>query len=255
MVRIYAPRRRFAGLLVSLLLICGLAGAVYAMAVQPVVLDLTTAGRGMSQVITVDNTFDRPLPVELHIEALELTPDGVRATGQDTGELAVFPPQAVIQPGQRQAFRVQYVGDPALARSRHFFVTVSQLPVQTGDAVSNIQLLYNFQVLVSVSPEGARPAITIPSAEVGRDAEGAPVPVLSVANGSAAHGYLSRGRVTVAQQDAGGREIFRQQLSGPEIQQSVGYGLIGGEQTRRITLPLRLPSADGRVTATFTPDT
>ena len=36
-----------------------------AMTVQPVVLDLQTSGRGMSQVITVENTFSTPLPVEL----------------------------------------------------------------------------------------------------------------------------------------------------------------------------------------------
>jgi len=245
-------RRSFAAL--AAILFVGLAGVVYAMAVQPVVIDLTTSGSGMSQVITVDNTFDRPLPVELRVESLELTADGVRATGQDSGELAVFPPQAMIRPGQRQAFRVQYVGEPALERSRHFFVTAAQLPVQTEDAGSNVQLLYNFQVLVSVSPAGVRPAITIPSVEIGRDAEGNPVPVLTVANGSAAHGYLSRGRVTLVQQDAGGREVFRQQVSGPDMQQTIGYGLIGGQQTRRVTLPVRLPSADGRVTAQFTPD-
>ena len=245
--------RRSFGVLAAILIV-GVASAVYAMAVQPVVIDLTTSGSGMSQVITVDNTFDRPLPVELRIEALELTPDGVRATGQDSGELVVFPPQALIRPGQRQAFRVQYVGEPALERSRHFFVTAAQLPVQTEEAGSNVQLLYNFQVLVSVSPAGVRPAITIPSAEIGRDAEGNPVPVLNVTNGSAAHGYLSRGRVTIVQQDAGGREIFRRQVSGPDMQQTIGYGLIGGQQTRRITLPVRLPSPDGRVTAQFTPD-
>lgn len=253
MTRLRLPRRP-AAILASFLLMLGLASAVYAMAVQPVVLDLTTAGRGMSQVITVDNTFDRPLPVELRVEGLELTADGVRATGQDPGDIAVFPPQAMIQPGQRQAFRVQYVGDPGIGRSSHYFVTVSQLPVQTGEASSNIQLLYNFQVLVSVSPEGARPAITIPSAEIGRNAEGAPVPVLTVANSSAAHGYLSRGRVQVIQQDANGREIFRQEMSGPAIQQSVGYGLIGGQQTRRVTLPITLPGAEGRITAQYTPD-
>src|SRR3546814_14277075 len=77
------------------------------MVVQPVVIDLTTSGRTMSQVITVENTFDKPLPVEMRIEGLDLTPDGVNATGKDPGELSVFPPQALIQPGQRQSFRVQ----------------------------------------------------------------------------------------------------------------------------------------------------
>jgi P pilus assembly chaperone PapD len=226
----------------------------WSMTVQPVVIDLETSGRAMSDVIIVENTFDRVLTVEITAQTLELTEDGVRATGEDTGELAVFPPQATIQPGERQNFRVQYVGDPALAKSKHFYVTVAQLPVQTSESGSNIQLLYNFQVLVSVAPSGAKPAITITSAEIGRDAEGAAVPVIVASNSSAAHGYLSRGRLEVVQRDAAGKEVFREELSGPEIQQSLGYGLIGGSQSRRVTLPAHLPTAEGTVTAKFTPD-
>lgn len=247
-------RRNFMVAAAASLAVLGISTAVYAMTVQPVVIDLTTSGRGMSQTITVDNTFDRPLPIELRVEALDLVADGVRPTGRDTGELAFFPPQALIQPGQRQNFRVQYVGDPALARSKHFFITVAQLPVQTTDTQSNIQLLYNFQVLVSVSPEGVKPALSIASAEIGKDAEGATAPVITVSNASAAHGYLSRGRVRVVQFGANGREVFSKQFTGPELQQTIGYGLIGGGQTRRIVLPVKLPQADGRIEAQFTPE-
>lgn len=254
MTEAMARYRRGGALLLTMLLFIGLAGALYAMAVQPVVIDLTTSGRGMSQVITVDNSFDKPLPVEIRTEGLELTAEGVRATGKDTGELAVFPPQAMIQPGQRQSFRVQYVGDPALQGSRHFFVTVAQLPVQTAQSGSNVQLLYNFQVLVSVSPQDAKPALAIASAEIGKGADGTPAPVLTITNAAKAHGYLSRGRLQIVQQDAGGKEVFRQQLTGPEIQQTLGYGLVGAGQSRRITLPVTLPGASGRITAQFTPD-
>ncbi|SEH18820.1 P pilus assembly protein, chaperone PapD [Sphingopyxis sp. YR583] len=246
--------KSFGGALVAVAIAAAVSVAAYAMVVQPVVIDLTTSGRTMSQVITVENTFDKPLPVEMRIEGLELTPDGVNATGKDPGELSVFPPQTLIQPGQRQSFRVQYVGDPGLARSKHYFVTAAQLPVQTNDTQSNVQLLYNFQVLVSVSPDGVKPTLSIASAEIGKDAEGHPAPVIVVANASAAHGYLSRGRVRVIQFAPDGKEIFRKEISGPELQQTLGYGLIGGGQTRRMTLPIRLPQPGGRIEAQFTPD-
>ena len=250
-----SPGRAASGLALTLAIgTAGLPAALHAMTVQPVVIDLATSGRAMSDVIIVENTFDRPLAVELEVQALELTPEGVHATGQDTGELAVFPPQASIQPGQRQNFRVQYVGDPALQRSKHFYVTVAQLPVQQASGESNIQLLYNFQVLVSVAPAGARPSISVTSATIGQNDEGATVPVITAQNSSAAHGYLSRGRVQIIQQDASGREIFRRDMSGPEVQQSLGYGLIGGGQSRQVTLPTPLPAASGTVTVKYTAD-
>lgn len=225
-----------------------------AMTVQPVVIDLKTSGREMSQVVTVENTFANPLPVELTVQELRLTDDGVAATGKDPGDLLVFPPQALIQPGQTQTFRVQYVGDPALAASRHYYITVAQLPVKLPEGQSAIQILYNFQVLASVSPSGAKPQLEVKSAQVVKDANGKPVAMLTVGNSSPVHGYLSANKVRLVEKDAAGKEQFKRTLSGPEIQQTVGFGLIGAGQTRKVTIPIELPLADGVVEASITPE-
>ena len=225
--------------------------AAEAMTVQPVVIDLQTAGRDMSQTITVENTFATPLPVELTVQELELGTDGVKQTGKDPGDLLVFPPQAIIQPGQTQTFRVQYVGDPALAKSKHYYVTVAQLPIKLPEGQSAIQILYNFQVLISVAPGGVKPKIAIQSAEIGTSADGKPVAILTVVNDSPAHGYLSNGRIRLVEKDKSGEQVFSRTLSAAEIQQTMGFGLIGGGQTRRVTVPLVLPSAEGTVEASY----
>ena len=223
-----------------------------AMTVQPVVLDLQTAGRGMSQVITVENTFSTPLPVELQIQQLELTEDGVQLTGVDPGDLLVFPPQALIQPGQTQSFRVQYVGDPDLQESKHYYITVAQLPVKLPEGQSAIQILYNFQVLVSIGPQGGKPAIAVVDSAVSDDA-GHHNPLITVRTDSANYGYLSQGKLRVVARDAAGNEVARETLNGPEIQQRMGFGLIGGHQTRKVRLPVELPTAAGTVEVTFSP--
>jgi P pilus assembly chaperone PapD len=228
--------------------------AASAMTVQPVVIDLQTAGREMTQVVTVENTFSTPLPVELTVQELELTPDGVKQTGRDPGDLLVFPPQAIIEPGQTQTFRIQYVGDPALAKSKHYDVTVAQLPVKLPEGQSAIQILYNFQVLVSITPNGVKPKIMVQGAEIGKDGAGKPVAVLTVTNESPAHGYLANGRLRIVEKDASGRQVFSKTLSGAEIQQTMGFGLIGGGQSRRVVVPVELPSAEGTVEASFSLD-
>lgn len=230
------------------------AQAALAMTVQPVVIDLKTAGRDMSQVITVENTFATALPVELTVQELELTSDGVKQTGKDPGDLLIFPPQAIIQPGQTQAFRVQYIGDPALAKSKHYYVTVAQLPVKLPEGQSAIQILYNFQVLVSITPTGTKPKISVQAAGLTKTDDGKTLPVLTVTNDSPAHGYLSNGRLRVVEKDKSGAQVFSKTLSGAEIQQTMGFGLIGGGQTRRVTVPMELPSADGTVEASFSLD-
>jgi fimbrial chaperone protein len=225
-----------------------------AITVQPVVIDLSTAGRDMSQVITVENTFATPLTVELKIEDLSFDENGAHGTGKDPGDLLIFPPQAIIQPGDTQSFRVQWVGDPDLKASKHYYVTVAQLPVQLPSGQSAIQILYNFQVLVSVKPMGGKPNIKIASAEVGKDAKGAPIPVLMVENDSATHGYLSQGTLRITEKDSSGKQVFQKTMLGPEIQQTIGFGLIASGQKRRVAVPVVLPTDGGQVEAQFTPD-
>jgi fimbrial chaperone protein len=231
----------------------GLGSAAVAMTVEPVVINLGAAGRNASQVVRVQNTFTTPLTVELRVEELSLDSNGVRSTGKDTGDLVVFPPQRAIQPGQTQSFRIQYVGDPALARSKHYYVTIAQLPVRAQTGQSSIQVLYNFQVLVSVSPDGAKPALKVESAEVATNEAGKPVAALTVTNAAAAHGYFSEGQLRLVQRDASGKEVFRKTYSAPEMQQMIGFGLIGAGHTRRLIVPVELPTNGGRLEAEYKP--
>ena len=228
--------------------------AAQAMTVQPVVIDLQTAGRQMSQTITVENTFATPLPVELTVQELELGTDGVKQTGKDPGDLLVFPPQTIIAPGQTQTFRVQYVGDPALAKSKHYYVTVAQLPIKLPEGQSAIQILYNFQVLISVGPLGVKPKIEVQSSAPAPGAGGKTYASVTVVNESPAHGYLSNGHLHLTEKDKSGAQVFSKTLSGAEIQQTMGFGLIGGGQTRRVAVPVELPLADGTVEASFVLD-
>jgi P pilus assembly chaperone PapD len=226
--------------------------AVNAMTVQPVVINLTTGGRGMTQVLTVTNNFSYPLAVELRVEDLVIEASGVRSTGKDSGDLVIFPPTALIRPGQTQTFRVQYVGSQALARSKHFYVNVAQLPVKQQQGQSAVQVLYNFQVLASVSPAGAKPAVKVDRASIERTGDGKFVPAITFSNPSSAHGFIANGRIRIVQKDASGKELFRREMSAPEVQQVIGYGLMGAGQVRKVTLPIELPGGGGTVEALYT---
>lgn len=243
-------------LLLTALAVCG-AGAsapAFAMTVQPVVIDLKPSGHAGSSAITVENTFTTPLPVELTIQQLSFDDKGVVPTGKDPGDLLVFPPQAIIQPGQTQTFRVQWVGDPVLDKSRHYFVTVAQLPVKLPEGQSAIQILYDFQVLVSVASTQGAPHLTITAASVAKIAGEKPTdpvkyePQVTVQNSGPNYGYLSRSRLNIVEKSAAGKEVFKKSLTPEEIQQTLGFGLIGPEVSRTLVIPVELPDADGTVT-------
>lgn len=236
---------------IAILLATAVSSAAQAMTVEPVIVDLKPNGDKMSATISVQNTATTPLPVELTAQKLKFTEDGAAPDGPDPGDLVIFPPQALIQPGQTQAFRIQWVGDPELKESKSYYVTVAQLPVKLPKGQSAIQILYNFQVLVNVASSAGTPALGIAKTAITQDKKKGPIPIIWVQNTGPSYGYLSRGTLRISQTDASGKSIFDKQLSPQEIQQTIGFGVIGPNTTRKITLPLTLPSAQGAVKVQF----
>jgi fimbrial chaperone protein len=229
--------------LVAIVIAALVATAVYAMTVTPVIVDLTTSGSRMSQVVTIENKYAKPVTLEILTQEAEYTDEGVRGTGKQTEDLLVFPPQAQIAPGGTQAVRIQYVGDPDIAQSKHYFVTVAQLPVKMPEGQSGVQLLYNFQIVTGVAMSGKKPNISVASAES---------ILLVLKNDSDTYGYLSNGSLRITQKNAAGEEIYKKTMTADEIAQEIGFGLIGAGQTRRLKTALILPEMGGSIEAVFT---
>ena len=227
-------------------------GVVAAMTVQPVVVDMSMTGRQMSAPVRVENNGPNPLPVEVRLVETDFAVDAVGASDRLSDDIIAFPPQAIIPPGETQVFRLQYVGDPGADRSKHYYAEVAQLPVELPEGQSAIQILYNFQVMVNVaSPTAGDAALTIESAEIVQNAEGKNMAAFTVRNSGRNYGYLSSGNLTIRHTDAAGNETVRRTLTGNEIQQMIGFGLIGPEMTRRFISPVEVGSADGQIEATL----
>ncbi len=224
------------------------AGIVWAMTVQPVAVDLTMTGRGMSAPVRVENDGPNPLPVEVRIVETDFDLNSVRASDRVSDDILVFPPQAIIAPGETQVFRLQYVGDPGSERSRHYYAEVSQLPIELPEGQSAIQILYNFQVMVNVaSATGGQAQLSVSSGEIATDGEGRPVAAFTVENAGLNYGYLSRSELTIRHLDPSGRELMRRTLAPNDIQQLIGFGLVGPQMSRRFVSPIQLESSEGSV--------
>lgn len=224
---------------------------VHATTVSPVMLDLQSSGRGVVANISVDNTGANTLPVEIGIiplapNATGLQPDKA-ATNADE-DLLVTPPSVLIPAGKTQTFRVQWIGDPELASSRHYYVSINQLPVKLPEGQSAVQVVYNFQVLVSVSAPDKKAQLVITG--VAPDtANGKPAVAVTVQNTGGAHGYISQHRLKIAATGPAGNEVFSKIISGAEFQQLVGYGLVAAGQTRKVEVPIDELPASAKLSA------
>lgn len=218
--------------------------------VSPMVIDLQTSGRNVVANISINNTGDKPLTMETVLEGLTPTDAGLVPIKGGTEDLLVTPPTALIPPGHTQSFRVQWIGDPVIAASRHYYVAINQLPVELPEGQSQVQIIYDFKVLVSVGPGSGKAALAIKSTQITHEG-GKSKPLITVSNSGTTYGYLSQHKLRITENDAGGKVLFDRTISGNEFQQMLGYGIIATGQSRNIVFPLELPSSSGTVTATL----
>lgn len=218
-----------------------------ALVVQPIQLDMRSQGSMATSLLRATNDHGYPLPVEVSYEKLTIPESGPPTTGPATGnEFLIFPPQATIPVGATQAFRLQWVGDPALPESQIFMFSVKQLPVpQPGNSSSSIELLYSIQEVIAVAPPRGAPALNVIEATKATTRDGKPAVQILVANTSPVHGYASYHRLSLRSGS------WSQALDAGTVNSAVGIGLVPGNARRRFTIPADIPDNVGTITATL----
>jgi P pilus assembly chaperone PapD len=227
-----------AALVAAALLLAPLSPAL-ATTVTPVIIDLQSNGRGVVANISVSNTGATALPIEIEVIPLAATPTGLQPdkTKTEDEDLLVTPPSVLVPAGKSQTFRLQWLGDPDLAASKHYYVSINQLPVKLPEGESAVQVVYNFQVLVSVSSPNKKPQLAITTVTPAT-VDGKSVAAVTFRNSGQAHGYISQHRLKIAAAGPGGTELYSKTISGAEFQQLVGYGLVASGQVRTINVPV-----------------
>lgn len=137
--------------------------------VTPMVAHITPTGSGSSYRLSIRNTEDQPVTIEIQSFVMEVDEDGRRTLSEEVQDLAIYPPQSVIPPSREQVVQVRYVGRPDV-EPRMYLVKVGQLPItfnseegsETGAAV---QVAFNINTHVLLAPAGARPDLKVLSTE------------------------------------------------------------------------------------------
>lgn len=120
--------------------------------VSPMVVNLEPAGRLATGRVEVGNTAQADMPVETLMFRGDIGENGELTLTPADEDFLVFPVQALIPPNGQQVFRVQYVGNPDMAQSEIYYLSVRQIPVVLGPGEPRVQIVSNFNVLVNVIP-------------------------------------------------------------------------------------------------------
>jgi fimbrial chaperone protein len=234
------------------LLFAGAAGAALAvlgspaqaLLVQPILIQLSAAGQGSNAQLRVVNDRNRAVTVEVSVNRLIVPPTGpINQEADDGEEFLIFPPQATIQPGATQVFRIRWIGDPDIAEAKLYMFSSSELPVDMEPGVTGIQMLYSIQSVVTVSPVNGKAELATASIERATGPAGETGLNITFSNSGNDVALLSRAGVEI-QGDGWSRA-----LTSTQVAERVGIGVVPPNGSRQLFFPLEDLPADGAFTA------
>jgi len=230
-----------------LLAIGGLTAPAAAFRLIPIEMNFEPSGRGATQIFRLENDAQTPVAVEISIigRSQDLEGEDVMQPGND--DWVIFPEQLILEPGQNQSVRVQWIGNATPERELPFRLVAEQLPIDIGQAPvqgGQVRLLVQYKASLYVVPPGAKPKLTVLSAGPITLSDGGTVLELRVENNGTAHQILREPTLNLL---AGGRSVS---VKADQLGGLAGENLLAGV-TRRFLLPWPKELPVGPLTATI----
>lgn len=246
--------RRSGMLLAAIVALSVLINPALAMRVSPMVLEMESRGSSAVSRVEVQNINQGNLAFETRVFLMTFDEKGEMVETPADDRFLIFPPQGVLPAGGRQVVRLQWVGEPDLAVSQAYYVSVQQLPVAFEAKANNgigaqVQVLYNMRALVVVAPPGAKPDVKAkavrqltyqPPAAAGSDKlppmqDGVEI---TLRNDGRRHAMMSNYGWRLEGTDTKGQKL-RVDIAPEELNRAVGTGYVPalGERTFRVPVP------------------
>lgn len=151
----------------AFLAIVASAGPARAYSVQPMEYVLEPSGPKALQRITVANTRETPLNIEVQAFRVDVDEFGARSFTPADDEFLIFPPQVSIGGDRSQVIQVRYTGEPQVAQGRLYVVRIVQTnavelvrqDAANPEVVQKLQVAVNFNTTVFVQPARLEPRL------------------------------------------------------------------------------------------------
>lgn len=141
----------------------------WAYSVQPMIYSLTPSGSGSSIRLTVANSREGQLNVEIQPYTVTADDAGKRTFTPSSNDFLIFPPQASIAGDKSQLFQIRYIGKPQLGTGRVYVLRVHQtntIEAVRPDAVAGgpqtrLAMSLNFNTTAIVQPKEMQTGLAV----------------------------------------------------------------------------------------------
>lgn len=194
-------------MLAAALAFCGPAAAL---TFTPIEMEFSPSGRGATQTFRLVNNDAEPAAVEITVKSRAMARNGEDILGDAEDQFSIFPTQVVLQPGQAQSVRAQYIGDAAIEHEKAFRLIAEQLPVDVGQAPQTggrMRLLVKYVASLYVLPRNAKPALNVTEASLVRDPDGQRWLELTVHNSGGSRKILKNASLQIGELSLSGAAL------------------------------------------------
>jgi fimbrial chaperone protein len=194
------------------------AAGAFAFQFSPIVMDFAPAGANAVKTFRVTNPGEEAIAVQISVVHRKMSLHGEDITREAPNEFLVYPSQVILEAGQQQAVRVQWLGDPGIQVERAYRIIAEQLPVDLAEGErrqGQLSIMFRYVGSLYVVPRGARPDVQVESARIMQtDGDDCRVRIVLHNRGNA-HVLLHNLTVFLAPKDGSGRyELGPDRLAG-----------------------------------------
>ncbi len=223
----------------------------HAMKFSPIEMTFSPSGRESVRTFRLENDTSEPVAVEISVFVRGMAADGSDELEPSDDDFIIVPEQMVLDSGDVQWIRVQWIGNPNPDKEMAFRLVAEQLPIDIGDQPEVeggvIRLLVRYLASVYVVPRGAEADVSVISSLEATDSESGSKLLVDLKNTGTAHKILDEVHLTI--KSLINQELTTISLSAEELTELGGRNILAGA-TRRIELtwPEHLPAGPVEVT-------
>lgn len=214
-----------------------------ALTFTPIEMDFSPSGRGATQTFRLANNDAEPAAVEITVKSRAMARNGEDVLGEADDQFSIFPTQVVLQPGQVQSVRAQYIGDAAIEHEKAFRLIAEQLPVDVGQAPQTggrMRLLVKYVASVYVLPRNAKPSLNVTDASLVREPDGQRWLDVTVRNGGGSRKIIKNAALLIGELKLSGEALSGMEGENLLAQTTRVFRLKAPAQLSAIQAPVRL---------------
>lgn len=215
--------------------------------VSPMIVEISPLGPGSIARVELSNPGQTEFPVEVQMFRGVISEAGELQLTPADDDFLVFPAQRVVPAQSQQVFRVQYIGQAELAASQIYYMQIRQIPVNVTPTENQVQVVVNFNVLVNVIPNGARPEPVVESVRAAVRGDVTGIEVRMTNRGTR---YFTAGtspwRITGTATDGTVQDVT---LSAEEVSAMIGVGVVAPGRARIFFIRTEKPLVEGTIRA------